>query len=131
MEEMKTEGLTYKEALQALLDGHRIASSGGDYTYWFEGDALNSVNNRHGHHRTGIMASHPIVDEQPFSIVPPPPPKSLTFEEAVKAQLVKVAVPLNSGPIICPRSPFTEWSTNQLALFDLAERRGWHMEVVE
>jgi hypothetical protein len=128
---MKTEGLDYREALQAYLDGKCLEDKDGD-TYRLNGETPEYWDQDHW------SAGNPLVFRcAPFSIVPDPSipePNSLTMEEAVglldKDKKIKVKYSETTSNILELSSHFDpQIRFNELISFtsylDLAERKGW------
>lgn len=61
------------------------------------------------------------------------PKKSLTFEEAVKCKKLRITPPKECTPLYEKHEYIMGrgWSLEELAVLDLAERRGWKVEEVE
>jgi hypothetical protein len=112
---MKTEGLTWAEAIRAYADGKRVKDvHGGEF---FIEDEMPCCAKTFKY----IMPNH---YAEPFSIVQPPV-KTLSFDEAIKCEEIKIEGP---HPIRLKKPFFAE----HFCAIDLAERRGWAItEVTE
>lgn len=118
---MKTEDLSWEEAIKAYANGERVRSNfGGEY--WIENGIPDDNNNK-----IAETPWFPTPDHAPFSIVKPEP-KRLTFDEALsitgEGKIIKIETPTE-----------TTWMGGNhlwdLSLLDLAERKGWPITVDE
>lgn len=124
----KTEGLTYVEAIKVFArseeTGERIVDNGGA-AYWIENG------------RPGGLYGWPEPSFGPFRVIKPQP-KSLTYEEALKCENVRIHWPTDTGSTHVreyQRRKGTSWEglwdSYTLTSFDLAERRGYLIEEVK
>lgn len=144
MSEQKTEGLSFQEACAAIGRGECVQSrergvifgpkGTWEGNFWIEQE--NST----------FKSFKPIYE--PFRIVPDPSkepryvsvswpkpeePKSLTFEEALACEKVRIEWPDSFGGSEYKSSyeKGSGWLRNEIEAFDLAERRGYRMTEVK
>ena len=125
---MKTENLTWAEAIRAYANGERIRDAFLD-EYWLENDKpmfMDESAKKTEIHTTADMS--PCFG--PFNIVKPEP-KSLSFEQAVQCNEVKIYLPeeIDFGVPHAYLSKGCGWSLQAATFLDLAERRGWHAQI--
>lgn len=126
---MKTENLTWAEAIKAYANGERIRDRRGcEFWVGVTGDCPRSQNNN----GDGDF-EFPCSSETPFSIVKPEP-KKLTFDEA----LDRTELDDKMVEILCPHRTVHLRQSNtgfeflvQAAFLDLAERRGWAITIAK
>lgn len=115
---MKTENLTWAEAIRAYANGERIRDGCG-FDYWLDGDNACSVMDGIKHNELDLSPA-----AAPFSIVKPEP-KSLTFEQATLDS--RIGMPLSVAKRFWDdgKSEIELEGAIAMLLLDLAERRGW------
>lgn len=127
---MKTENLSWAEAMKAYVEGHTIRhtySGPADEYKLVDGQPMWRDENDKWAPHTGRYL-HP--DQAPFSIVKPEV-KSLTYEEACEASRVNVHLP--DGKVKTfgfEGSEKWNWTIEAMCFFDLAERKGYLMTEV-
>lgn len=128
---MKTEGLTWAEAVRAYADGERIKDR-GSYEYWLENEEprCTEIN--------GYENFAPEPADGPFSIVKPAP-DTITFDEAyallMSGKTLGVQFPDHNVLLNMPPKPlkgalFIDYTLRVLTLH-VAEQRGWPITVKE
>lgn len=115
---MKTENLTWVEAIKAYANGERIRSLHGR-EYWID------IDRPMKEWQDGIIEHFqgPRYESGYWSIVVPEV-KSLTFEEAITKSCVRIDGP---HPMTFKKPYFSE----HFSAFDLADRKGWKMVEVK
>ncbi|MCE3234031.1 MAG: hypothetical protein K0Q50_211 [Vampirovibrio sp.] len=128
---MKTENLSWVEAIRAYSDGERVVDMFG-YQYWLDGETPMFKHPSSPPHPFSLSAELFRQEAGPFSIVKPEP-KKLSFDEAIemlrRGKAPKIHWPLENleGADIDARRPYAV----DLCHLDLAERRGWPITVAE
>lgn len=123
---MKTEGLSWTEAAEAyFVKRMKVKDNYGD-SFWINENG--SPQNDRGYQNIAF----PTDRCAPFSISLPEE-KSLTFEEAVQCERIKIhwpptlTFPGTTGVYLKSGA----WNLDEIAAIDLAERRGWKITEIK
>ena len=124
--------LTQREALEAIVNGKVIISD--NYKYWFSGDTLmGQEGSDEPFDASGVFLFDKTFKWKLYE----EPKKSLTFKEALECEKVRVRWPEVVSPSFFGHENSIYSKVNgyhdvsALKSFDLAERRGYHMEAVD
>lgn len=121
-----------REAIRAMCDGKKVCRNAwgvGEFLSMAENGQIFDENNAE-------QAFNDYYDSDDWQIYEEPKPK-VTYDEAVAARVVNIYWPNHIRPVTYHRE-YTQfgcaekiWCVQNLSAFDLADRKGYRMEVVE